>query len=86
MQIFNFYQKRKRVIGIAFALDLASIFSKFLFDCTSEQTKKETVSVTVRYVTPTNRIREQILSAHLLYCSFLFFKLSLGFRIDFKFR
>ena len=37
------------------------------------------------YVTPIKRIREQRASTHLLIYSFLFFKLSLGFRLDFEF-
>ena len=36
----------------------------------------------LRYVTPIKRIREQRVSAHLL---FLFFKLLLGFGLDFEF-
>ena len=37
------------------------------------------------YVTPIRRIREQKVSAHMFVYSFLFFKLSLGFGLDFEF-
>ena len=37
------------------------------------------------YVTPIKRIREQRVRAHLLIYSFSFFKLSLGFGLDFEF-
>ena len=39
----------------------------------------------LRYVTPIKRIKEQRVSAHLLLYSFLFFQLSLGFRLNFDF-
>ena len=39
----------------------------------------------LRYVTPIKRIRELRVSGHLLIYSFLFFKLSLGFGLDFEF-
>ena len=39
----------------------------------------------LRYVTPIKRIREERVSAHLLIYSFLLFKLSLRFGLDFEF-
>ena len=39
----------------------------------------------LRYVTRIKRIREQRVSAHLLFYFFLFFKLWLGFGLDFEF-
>ena len=41
--------------------------------------------ITLRTVTPIKRIREQRVSTHLLIYSVLFFKLSLGFGLDFEF-
>ena len=46
---------------------------------------KEVASITVCYVTPIKRIREQRVSAHLFIYSFLLFKLLLGFGLDFEF-
>ena len=45
----------------------------------------EVASITLRYVTPIKRIREQRMGAHLLIYSFLLFQLSLGFGLDFEF-
>ena len=39
----------------------------------------------LRYVTPIKRIRDQRVSTQLLIYSFLFFKLTLEFGLDFKF-
>ena len=52
----------------------------------SQKKKKKTRKwLLICYVTPINRKKEQTVSAHFLIYSFLFFKLSLRFRLDFAF-
>ena len=48
------------------------------------KTKTRRKWLVLRYIMPIKRIREQRVSAHLLIYSFLFFKLSLGFGLDFE--